>query len=272
MITWLAALTWGEEALRQIDAGQAKFDAQLLLAHILNVPRQKILMSLETELQPGETDAYAALIKRRAAGEPISQLLGYTEFYGRPFLVNQHVLTPRPETELIIDVAKKLAPKHVFDIGTGSGAIAVTLAKELDAAVSASDIDDHALAVARANAARHEAEVDFHLTSLLPFAPEPFTFIAANLPYIPRGMQLPADVYGREPHHSLFSGHDGLNDYHKLLMELDAAAAENVIVAMEILPEQKEALTLLIEDLFPNAAIDCVPDLSGRDRLIVARV
>jgi release factor glutamine methyltransferase len=272
MISLLEALSWGENQLRQIDAGQAKFDAQLLLAEILNIPRQKLLTSLANEMPADKLDAFAALIKRRANGEPISQLLGAAEFYGRRFFVNQHVLTPRPETELIIDIAKRLAPQQVIDVGTGSGAIAVTLAKELDAAITASDIDEHALGVARANAARHEAEVDFHLTSLLPFAPEPHTFIAANLPYIPRGMTLPIDVLGREPHHSLFSGHDGLDDYHKLLMELDAARSENVIVAMEILPEQKEALTLLVKDLFPSAEIDCIQDLSGRDRLILVQV
>ena len=137
----------------------ARLDSELLLVEVLKIKRIQLYTSYDRPLTDPERDAYRALVKRRGAHEPVAYILGTREFYGRPFAVNRDVLIPRPETEHLIDAvlkwvrARELASPRIVDVGTGSGAIAVTLARELaSASVTACDVSAKALSVARQNA------------------------------------------------------------------------------------------------------------------------
>ncbi len=161
-------LAAAQHALAGTDA--AALTAQVLLAHVTGLTRTQVLARPELPLTPEQRQRFAALVARAAAGEPLAYLTGQREFYGLDFWVNQHVLVPRPETELLVDLAVPHRPSRVLDVGTGSGCLAVSLAARLPAAaVTAVDISPQALALARRNAERHgvQPRVAFILSDLL---------------------------------------------------------------------------------------------------------
>lgn len=275
------ALAW---ARAQLDAapGAEPLDAAILLAHVLSLPRAALLAHPETPLSAPLSARFAALVTRRAAGEPVAYLTGRRAFYDRDFLVTPDVLIPRPETEHLIEAAlswaqqraKRGAGLRVADIGTGSGAIAVTLAVYLpDARLHAIDRSPAALEVARQNAGRAgvAGRITFHQGDLLrPLldAGERVDLIAANLPYIPSADLDALDVARHEPRLALDGGPDGLDAIRRLLAQMPDALAAPGLALLEIGAGQGAAVRALAERALPGAAIAVLADYAGHDRLL----
>ena len=211
-----------------ISSHEAANDAELLARHALGWDRARLVTSLRDPVPPHLDPAYDELIARRAAREPSSQIIGVREFWGLEFEVSSDVLTPRPETELVVQAALDVYTRETFrstpvivDVGTGSGCIAVALATELpDARFIASDASLAALTIARRNAARHgvAGRIAFLHTSIIP--PEnDVDILVSNPPYVVDAARrsLPPEVRDHEPGIALFGGADGLDFYRRLL-------------------------------------------------------
>jgi release factor glutamine methyltransferase len=278
------------------DTDIGRLEAEVLLAHVLKKNRVWLLAHPEAEVMSAQSRVFERFVKRRMKHEPIAHILGEKEFYGRTFVVNKHTLIPRPETELMIDVVKTTVEPDphlhgdnsgnrtiVWDVGTGSGTIAVTLAKELPkATILASDVSARALAVAKKNAKRLGADVTFLKSNLL----QPNTYrwmqkhpgadvvIAANLPYLPNSdkKKLDLDVVKFEPSSALFSGADGLHLIRRFMGQLSRHLPEwnfrRAILLFEFDPPQVKTIRQLAEKFFPRAEISIHQDLAGRDRVI----
>jgi release factor glutamine methyltransferase len=234
----------------------------------------------EDALAASEAALARALVKRRRAGEPLQYIAGEAEFYGLPFQVNEAVLIPRPETELLVEKAMALAAKfarpRIVDVGTGSGAIAVALAYEwLEAVVTATDVSAQALEVARANAGRNgQAErVRFFAGDLLaPVAGEQFEIVVSNPPYVPERdrASLAVEVLEFEPAQALFAGADGLAVYRRLIPAAREVLVEGGFVALEIGYGQREAIAALLDET-GFVEIEFTADLQGIPRVATAR-
>jgi len=200
-------------------------EAMWLLARAWGVDEVSLRVHPERELPAEVAARYREWLERRAAGEPAHHLTGECEFWGRVFQVSPAVLVPRPETEVVVQVALDLPlspTARVLDVGTGSGCIAVSLAAERPRwRVSAVDVSPQALEVARANAARHAVEIEFHQADLTSSMNPPWDLIVANLPYIPTGdlEALPREVH-HDPAAALDGGPDGLDLVRRLIEDL----------------------------------------------------
>ena len=276
------------EALRDASVrlepigGTGRLDAVFLLAHAGGVTRQEMIAHRERELTPDVAERFNELVARRARGTPLAYVTGEAGFYGRMFGVDERVLVPRPETELAVDWAvrhlRAIGRENgsAADIGTGSGAIAVTLAGELRGlGVYAADISQDALSVARRNAARNDAFQ--HVTflhgdlaaPLLPFAP--FDCVVANLPYVPSADCAGApDPVSFEPMLARDGGPDGLSAYRRLLPDLRALVAPRGIAILEAAPSNARVLERLVREALPNAGVETIRDYADLDRLVVA--
>lgn len=266
--------------LRARGVFSPRLDAEVLLAHVLGRDRVYLYREAGLVVNADSERTYQLLLERRAGGEPVAYLTGHKEFMGLDFAVGPHVLIPRPETELLVEKALAILAgwpgrRLVVDVGTGSGAIAVSLASmaPADTRVQAIDISPQALEIARANALRHGVEVIFHRGDLLAplqgvLAPGSLTVITANLPYIPTGAMtgLPKDVRGFEPALALDGGFDGLEVYRRLIPQAETWLSPGGQLLIEISPEQVEqALALLAP---PRWLAGVYRDLAGRARLI----
>ena len=224
--TTLGVLGWTTQRFTEAGIAGARLEAQILLAHVLGCSRVQLYTGFDKPLGEAELATYRALIKRRLAGEPVSYLVGETEFWGLPFHIEPSVLVPRPDTETVIEVARsarpdRAAPCRILDLCTGSGVIAVSLAREYPAAqVVATELSPPAAALARRNAARNAVadRVDVREGDLFaPVSGERFDVIASNPPYIASSVipTLPAEVR-REPVIALDGGRDGLAFYDRI--------------------------------------------------------
>ena len=263
------------------DDASARLQAELLLAHALETTRARVLARLNEPLAPEAATRYAANVVRRAQHEPLAYILGHQEFYGLNFLVDRRVLIPRHETETLVQVAleraKQKSPPVIVDIGTGSGALALTLAQHLpQARVIATDISRDALGVARLNAQRLNlaARVEFVESDLLERVNASFDLLVANLPYIPRARfdQLPREIRAFEPRGALDGGEDGLGVFRRLLAQLRSHAARGAIALLEISEEQGDAAIEGVRRALPNATAELRRDLEGLDRVVEIRL
>lgn len=255
----------------------------MLLAHVLGVDQAHLLAHPNPRLNPWQRWRYRRLLGRRAAGWPVAYLLGERWFYGRPFYVSRHVLIPRPETEALVEatceLASRIRPGLVVDVGTGSGCVAVTLAAELGVPVVATDVSRRALAVARRNARRHgvaDLITFFHGNLLGPIrtdvAPQRLcnsrpTILIANLPYLPADH--PAGQTPFEPRGALYGGGaDGLGLIRTLVDEcrVEARLAPTALV-LEIDPRQAAAVRDLLESRMPTGHVAIQNDLAGLPRV-----
>ena len=274
-----AALDRAEAQLQASGVKSPRFDAELLLAHVLGGNRAALLAHLDDALGPTQYTRFCDLVARRAAREPLAYLLGHREFYSLDFLVDRRVLIPRPETELLVEEALRLAailpsPFRIADVGTGSGAIAVALAVHLpQATVYALDASPAALAVAAANARRHgvAGRVRCLAGDLLAPLPEPVDLIIANLPYVAADewAALPPEIRDHEPRRALDGGDDGLALIRRLLATADSYLRPGGAILLEISAEQGAAATALARRHFPQATVRLLPDYAGLDRLLV---
>ena len=284
MTTIRQALEQGTLTLTQAGQSEARLDAQVLLSHILNVERSTLYAYPERTLTPAAREHYLTLIERRSQGEPVAYLTGHKEFYGLDFLVDQRVLIPRPETELLVEAAlgacqSMLAGGRtpvVADIGTGSGIIPITLAvlEPLLPYLYATDISAAALEVAYLNCLRHHVEQRVRLLhgDLLTPLPEPVDVLTANLPYVGTGEvdDLARDVLAYEPHLALFSGSEGLDLLQRFFTELQRShkIAQGAVLLLEIGYRQREPLSSLLQELWPRATVTFKKDFAGWDRVL----
>jgi release factor glutamine methyltransferase len=256
-------------------SGLPMLEARALLAHRMRVPRERLIAHPAAAVGAHDADAFLDLARRRACGEPLAYLLGEKEFYGRSFVVSPDVLVPRPETELLVDLAlarmRTVERPRVLDLGTGSGCIAVTLALECPGArVTATDASAAALAVARRNAERQGAGVEFHLGDWYGALPAGgvFDVIVANPPYV-----APGDPHLEglrfEPMRALTDGRNGL----ACLEAVVAGAAARLAPRGWLVVEHGYDQSAAVGALFAAAEFDAqtVADGAGQPRVTLGQ-
>jgi len=251
----------------------ASLESELLLRHTLKINRVQLYLNLDRELSPDQEQTFRQLIGRRLNGEPSAYITGHREFYGLDFYVEPYVFIPRPESELLVEKALHLAQNHplaaIAEIGTGCGAIAITLALKLpQAKVYATDISATTLKVALTNCQKHGVERRIHLLEgdLLSPLPEPVDLILANLPYVEERELSGAMKF--EPPLALNGGVDGLQKIRQLCHQLGGKLHPEGCLLLEIGQGQAVAVTKLLQSLFPGAKIEVSPDLSGIERVV----
>jgi release factor glutamine methyltransferase len=286
------ALEWASGRLRATSP-TARLDAELLLAHVLGWPRARLLAEGRMQLEQLHDAAFRDLVARRAALEPVAYLVGHKEFYGLDFAVAPGVLVPRPETELLVEIALGLARQKtkdqrrndlekadlvfgpssvvIADVGTGSGAIAVALAVHLpEAQIIAIDISPAALELARRNVERHSlaARVRLLQGDLLDLLDQPVDLIVSNPPYTILS-EIDEGVRRHEPRQALDGGADGLELYRRLLAAAPAKLRRGGAMLLEIGATQAAAVAELARRAFPGASVGVHQDLAGLDRVVV---
>lgn len=305
-MTICQTLEWAKQKLAKNSIASAELDAEVILGYVLGKTKEWIFLNPKSEIrnqkqiQNSKLNKFKTLMQRRAKGAPVAYLIGHKEFFGLDFYVHKRVLVPRPETELLVEETVRLVKSdfpacanppageagasagrrllmsdiRIVDVGTGSGCIAIALAKSIiphalyPITIYATDISKKALAVARKNAKRHKANIKFLQGNLL----EPLIMkkikpdiIAANLPYL-RPTQIRADIR-HEPREALAGGKNGLKYYEQLLKQIANAKWQMINCLLEIDPSQTKLIKKLIKKYLPQSSIKIKMDLAGRERV-----
>lgn len=265
-------LYWAKSFLDERGISDANLSSKILLSFVTKIPGIDFIRNPETEVSSEMSDRFRSLIEKRGEDYPIAYLTGEKEFYSLPFYVNENVLIPRPETETLIDwFGEKIGNKNfaVCDVGTGSGTIAIALKKNFPKLhMTAVDISQEALEVAKKNANQLEVEIEFIQSNLLDQVRTSFEVIVANLPYIRmRDMEGLPKTVKFEPKLALESGPDGLAHYRRLLPTAFSSLRSKGSIFLEFGLGQKEALISLLS-LNKFSSIEVRPDLAGIDRII----
>ncbi len=267
-----------QKIAKQLPGQHANDDARQILMNVCACDHASFLAHLETPVSRAERRRVWRMARCRARGVPMAYLLKFRAFFGRAFFVNRHVLIPRPETEILVEEALKLpTPDLVIDVGTGSGAIGITLALEQSAPVIATDISRRAIRVAKQNARHLGARVRFLRANLLdhPLIADAVrqassVLVAANLPYLTPALlaDSPREVKEYEPCLALLADNDdGLSLYRKLFAQLAKYDIRHTLL-IEIDPRQSDAAMALAQSFFPTATIRLINDLSNCARII----
>lgn len=269
---------------RLYKAGQGEQAAQLFMVELCRQKGINLYMDMDEEIDDEIRVDYLEGIHDMEKGKPLSYVLGYESFYGYDFIVNEDVLIPRPETEELVGLVLRLYDEHfgdkehvnVFDVATGSGAIGITLNLEepkLD--VIASDISEKAVQVALKNNEKLGAHVNFIVGNML----DPFIernlycdICVCNPPYIPSDEKMEHSVVDYEPHVALFGGEDGLKFYRDVFEKAHFVLKEKAFLAFEMGYDQREALSTLAKEYFPQAKICVHKDMSGKDRMLTIEI
>lgn len=259
-------------------AGREASSAEWLLMHVLQVDRTGLLVRLSDELSPDDDLLFSEYLLAHVNGVPVQHLIGYQPFYGRDFQVTPAVLIPRPETEELIEfVVRRLGgetfhPGEIVDIGTGSGAIGVTLALELRQPVATVDISEDALAVAKKNQAALGGDVTFLQGDLLePLADQSVRVLVSNPPYIEEDELLSDVVFDHEPHLALFGGKDGLVFYRRLIDGSTRILKDDFrLIVFEIGHNQGSEVQMMLKERYPTAETGILKDINGKDRIVYA--
>ena len=287
-MTGLELLQWSANALKDHQIENPRLNAELLLAHSLILNREELYVRLHRELKEGEKGALERLIRRRVSGEPLQYILGHQEFWSINFKVDPRVLIPRPETELLVEQSLSILSEKTFEqnpsvleIGTGSGAIAVALAKEVkNIFVVATDISRDALVLAKENAksAGVQDQIQFVNGDLLdPFHSskerEGFDLILSNPPYIIRSEIgcLAKEVRDYEPVIALDGGEDGLEFYRRLISQAPSSLQGRGWLLMEVGQGQAEMVAKQIQGSGTFLESHILPDLAGIGRVVKAQ-
>jgi len=274
-VTLKQALSDARGALTANNIEDAPLESELLLRHTLKISRVQLYLDLNRELNPEQEETFWHLIKRRLIGEPTAYITEHREFYGLDFYVNHDVLIPRPESELLVEKTLNLAQNRpvstIAEIGTGCGAIAISLALNLSQAkIYATEVSAPALKVARFNCRKHKVlnRINLLLGDMLEPLPEPVDLIVANLPYVKKS-ELPPTGHGSfEPMLALNGGSDGLERIRRLCQQLSGKICPGGGLLLEIGQGQKKSVITLLRRLFPSASIEVTPDLGGIDRVV----
>jgi release factor glutamine methyltransferase len=271
------ALAASIDALTAAGVESPRLDAELLLAEATGIDRARLIADPDAAVEPPAARVFGAMVRRRLRREPVAYILGRRWFRELELRVDQRVLIPRPETELLVEVALELEPRRALDVGTGSGAVALALASELPGAeVVATDSSPEALQVAGENAARLglAERVRFAAETLPP--PGGFDLLLANLPYVAESdwPQLAPEIRDWEPSQALLGGPDGLGAIRDLLAGLRerqaGAQPYTGAVALEVGAGQAEAVAAMLSDAgFPRG--ETRDDLAGIGRVVLGR-
>lgn len=264
------ALYRAREELQQTGIESFWLDCDLLLAHLLSIDRIALYIKLNERLSSETQNRFFELIERRMAGEPVAYLVGEKEFMGLSFKVTPDVLIPRPETEILVEAGISLASKMnrptIIDVGTGSGAIAISLAKYLEnqPQLFATDISEAALRIARLNADRLKARVFFLASDMLSGLKNKVDLIISNPPYVERG-----NLLKYEPQIALDGGIDGLSFYRKIFSQSQPFLSKNGFLLLEMGAGQFEAISEIAKRQ-GFSSISMIKDLAGIERVLVA--
>lgn len=265
------------QGLRDVLAGE------MWLGYLLNSSKENLFSYPEREVSVEVQERFFAGVKEMLEGKPVGQLIGSREFYGLNFFVNGDVLIPRPESELLVDLAKRFIDENllgqqvtVADIGTGSGCILLALLKNCSEVKGIGvEVSDKALDVARRNAEKLDLDgrVKFFQGNLLEPLVEPCQVILANLPYIGREKFhfVAENVAKFEPEVALFGGADGLDLYREMFAQLDRLSWKPAFLAGEFGFGQEEIMREVLAKYFPIGSFDIIPDLAGIPRVFVVR-
>ncbi len=254
--------------------------AKVLFYHLANKQPHELYLMYDQEVEPELEAKFLAGMEEYYQGKPIQYIIGMETFFGRDFIVNEDVLIPRYETEELVenilyridDYFNDYQTISLCDVGTGSGAIAISLAlEEPKTKVYASDISDKAIAVAKENAARLQANVDFMVGDLL----EPLLekqikvdIFVSNPPYIPNNQEIEAMVKDNEPHLALFGGNDGLYFYRRIFNEVKPLLNHRALLAFEMGFDQRELMEEALATYFPSEPYEIIKDMNGKDRML----
>jgi release factor glutamine methyltransferase len=302
--TILEILRWTTDYFHTKRVSEPRASAEVLLAHTLGVSRLDLYLRYDQPLNPEELARFKALVVRRREGEPVAYLTGHREFWSLDFHVTPAVLIPRPETETLVAAAveaaeDKISPKDMgqeevqpknenrkpetpplrgLEVGVGSGAVVVALAKELPRADwVAVDLSEEAIDVARDNARRHgvDGRIHFLRTDLLAgIKPEAvFTVLVANLPYVPRRQweQLPREIKDFEPRQALLGGEDGLSLIRPLIRQAHRHVKAGGWVLLEVAEGQAPEVVTLLQQTGAYEYVETIKDYSGIERVVRAR-
>ena len=271
------ALARARETLTTGNIEEAPLEGELLLRHALGINRVQLYQEINRELSPEQEETFWQLIQRRLQGEPSAYITGHREFYGIDFHVDPRVLIPRPESELLVEMAIKIAQNSLIttiaDIGTGCGAIAISLALNLPKArIYATDISAPALEVALFNCQKHGVADRIFLLkgNLLEPLPEPVDLIVANMPYV-KAADMPhieAKPVSFEPPLALDGGEDGLEKIDRLCQQAVSKLNPLGCLLLEIGQGQAKPVVNLVRNIFPSAQITVTPDLGGIERVV----
>jgi release factor glutamine methyltransferase len=283
-VTVLEVISKSSEFLAKKGVDSPRLQTELLLAHVLQLPRMKLYLNFERKLADTELDSLRELVKRRGQREPLQHLIGSTSFCGFEMAVNRHVLIPRPETELLAEAGWQFLstlnsqPSTALDFGTGSGCIAIALAaKTPSARVVALDLSGEALAIAQQNAAKNGVAARLEFRQSDGFAAlkpdERFNLIVSNPPYIPSAEieTLQPEVRDHDPRRALDGGADGLDFYHRLAAEAGTFLKPDGKLMLEFGEGQADDISAIL--VSQNWQIESVqPDYTKRLRFLVARL
>ena len=287
--TVLALLDWTKGYLEKNDSESPRLDAEILLAHSMNCERIMLYTRFDEIVSETDRLQFRELVKQRASGCPVAYLVGFKEFYSLRFDVSEYVLIPRPETEFaviaVLDIVKKYfssdssgqsIPCHVIDVGTGSGAIAITLATEMpQIQVTAVDLSTAALEVARKNATCHGVNDQIEFVEqdfLLGPSNNKFDIVVSNPPYVTSEEYeaLSRNVREYEPQLALESGPTGMECYQRLVPQAAERLNDGGWLVLETSPMLMDQLKILVaENGFDDISI--VSDLAGHPRIVTAR-
>ena len=275
------ALQSTTQTLCRAGIADASVEAELLLGYVLGMSKTQIYTKPERSLTSVETKRLWHLVRRRLDHEPAAYILGHCEFYGIDFYIDHHTFIPRPETELLVEKAGELAQRishqgeqiTIADIGTGCGAIAVSLALALpQVKIYATDVSAAALQVAEINCRRHgvNSQVKLLQGNLLESLPQPVDMIVANLPYIKNCEfgDLSPEIRDYEPTMALAGGEDGLDRIKQMLEQMPGKLSYGACFLLEIGQGQGEMVTSLIKSYFPEVSIELISDLGGIERVV----
>lgn len=265
------ALAAATEAFRAAGIPDPETDASVLLADLAGIGRADLVAFPERTIDGPVARAYAEAVRRRLRREPVAYILGTKGFRHLDLAVDPRVLIPRPETEMLVELALELNPSDVLEIGTGSGAVALAIADELpDCRVIATDTSAEALEVARANAGSLRVEDRVRFVEGTWPQPGSCDLILANLPYVPAGTSLEPELASWEPASALFAGPEGTEVIAEVLAGLPESGVSASVVGLEIGHDQGGAVaSMVLEAGFED--VEVRRDLAGHDRVVVGR-
>ena len=293
------ALAKSSEKLSQAGIEDSSLEAAILMAHSLKMDRVQLYLKIHEMLTAEKADLFNGMLERRLKGEPAAYITGHREFYGLDFTVNKNVLIPRPETEILVEKSLELIGSKsatIADIGTGSGCIAISLAKTFAARrmgeakrnplaapdssnganikIYATDISKAALGVAAMNCEKHAVADIITLLhgDLLEPLPAPVDLIIANLPYVNLADMPKVNTRGFEPELALNGGSDGLDQIRRLCAQLNEKLKTGGSLLLEIGYDQQKAVTSLLLSLFPSATIEQFTDGAGLVRVVSLKI